>query len=254
MELDEAHPDASTRSGLQRRAARLAGRRSTCWSRSPSRPAARACSRSTRRSPRSRTSSPAKACSWSSTAPTRSSSASRSRPRSTAWRLRHAAGADAVREGRRLRADDGHHRHRDGARARARRTSPRRPTLGPSISSAFIATLMGVGSANVIFLPVANRLKAISAEEVELRSMTARRASSSVQAGDNPRFVAEKLLVLPRRRSSAPRARQSSAPHPAPALEPRGGVAMAAQESPRARRHGAEEEETPSAGCSPTRT
>ncbi len=35
-------------------------------------------------------------------------------------------------------------------------------TLGPSISAAFIATLMGVGSANVIFLPIANRLKAIS--------------------------------------------------------------------------------------------
>ena len=41
-------------------------------------------------------------------------------------------------------------------------------TLGPAISSAFIATLMGVGSANVIYLPIANRLKAMSSEEVEL--------------------------------------------------------------------------------------
>ncbi|MGO9754191.1 MAG: motility protein A [Solirubrobacteraceae bacterium] len=65
-------------------------------------------------------------------------------------------------------------------------------TLGPAISSAFIATLLGVGSANVVFLPIANRLKALSAEEVELRMMTLD-GILSVQAGDNPRVVAEKL-------------------------------------------------------------
>jgi chemotaxis protein MotA len=66
-------------------------------------------------------------------------------------------------------------------------------TLGPSISSAFLATLMGVGSANVIFLPIANRLKAISTEEVELRMMTLE-GILSLQAGDNPRLVADKLM------------------------------------------------------------
>ena len=65
-------------------------------------------------------------------------------------------------------------------------------TLGPSISSAFIATLLGVGSANVVFLPVAGRLKALSAEEVELRTLTLD-GILSVQAGDNPRVVADKL-------------------------------------------------------------
>ncbi|MGH2913375.1 MAG: flagellar motor protein [Solirubrobacteraceae bacterium] len=65
-------------------------------------------------------------------------------------------------------------------------------TLGPSISSAFIATLMGVGSANVIYLPIANRLKALSAAEVELRTLTLE-GILAVQAGDNPRVVAEKL-------------------------------------------------------------
>jgi chemotaxis protein MotA len=65
-------------------------------------------------------------------------------------------------------------------------------TLGPSISSAFIATLFGVASANVIYLPVANRLKAMSAAEVELRSLTLE-GILSVQAGDNPRVVADKL-------------------------------------------------------------
>jgi chemotaxis protein MotA len=66
-------------------------------------------------------------------------------------------------------------------------------TLGPSISAAFLATLMGVGSANVVFLPIANRLKAISAEEVELRMMTLE-GILSLQAGDNPRLVADKLM------------------------------------------------------------
>jgi chemotaxis protein MotA len=66
-------------------------------------------------------------------------------------------------------------------------------TLGPSISAAFIATLMGVGAANVVFLPIANRLKAISAEEVELRMMTLE-GILSIQAGDNPRLVSEKLM------------------------------------------------------------
>lgn len=65
-------------------------------------------------------------------------------------------------------------------------------TLGPSISSAFIATLLGIGSANVIYLPIANRLKALSAEEVQLRTLTLE-GILAVQAGDNPRVVAEKL-------------------------------------------------------------
>jgi chemotaxis protein MotA len=65
-------------------------------------------------------------------------------------------------------------------------------SLGPAISSAFIATLMGVGSANVVFLPIANRLKAISKQEVELRMLTLD-GILAVQAGDNPRIVADRL-------------------------------------------------------------
>ena len=51
---------------------------------------------------------------------------------------------------------------------------------------------MGVGSANVVYLPIANRLKALSKQEAELRSLTLE-GILSVQAGDNPRVVAEKL-------------------------------------------------------------
>lgn len=76
-------------------------------------------------------------------------------------------------------------------------------TLGPAISSSFIATLMGVGSANVIYLPIANRLKALSKAEVELRTLTLE-GILAVQAGDNPRVVAEKLgsFVPPEERNS----------------------------------------------------
>jgi chemotaxis protein MotA len=77
-------------------------------------------------------------------------------------------------------------------------------TLGPAISSAFIATLMGVGSANVVYLPIANRLKALSKQEVEMRTLTLE-GILAVQAGDNPRVVAEKLgsFVPPAERESA---------------------------------------------------
>jgi chemotaxis protein MotA len=65
-------------------------------------------------------------------------------------------------------------------------------TLGPAISGAFIATLYGVASANIIFLPTHNRLKALSAAEVQLRTLTLE-GILGIQAGDNPRILAEKL-------------------------------------------------------------
>jgi chemotaxis protein MotA len=65
-------------------------------------------------------------------------------------------------------------------------------SLGPSISAAFIATLLGVASANIIYLPVASRLKAISGEEVELRMLTLD-GIIAIQAGENPRLIGERL-------------------------------------------------------------
>jgi chemotaxis protein MotA len=66
-------------------------------------------------------------------------------------------------------------------------------SLGPSISVAFIATLYGVGMANCVFLPVSNRLKQLSREEVELRTMTLE-GILAIQAGENPRVISDKLL------------------------------------------------------------
>jgi chemotaxis protein MotA len=68
-------------------------------------------------------------------------------------------------------------------------------TLGPSISVAFIATLYGVGMANVVFLPVANKLKAMARDQVELRTMTLE-GILAIQAGENPRVISDKLLAF----------------------------------------------------------
>ena len=76
-------------------------------------------------------------------------------------------------------------------------------SLGPLIAAAFLATLIGVGSANCVFLPVANRLKELSEEEMHYREMTLE-GILAIQAGDNPRVVSEKLMayVPPAKRPS----------------------------------------------------
>jgi chemotaxis protein MotA len=64
--------------------------------------------------------------------------------------------------------------------------------LGESIATAFIATLFGVGAANVLWLPVSSNLKNKDSAEAK-ESQLALAAILSIQAGDNPRIVAQKL-------------------------------------------------------------
>jgi chemotaxis protein MotA len=64
--------------------------------------------------------------------------------------------------------------------------------LGHGIATAFVATFYGVGIANVLLLPMAMKLKAIAAEEQTSREMILE-GILSIQAGDNPRIVREKL-------------------------------------------------------------
>ncbi|HMS71983.1 MAG TPA: MotA/TolQ/ExbB proton channel family protein [Baekduia sp.] len=66
-------------------------------------------------------------------------------------------------------------------------------TLGPLIAGAFLATLYGVGSANVVFYPVCYTLQALSAAEADERRLVLE-GIMAIQAGDNPRVVQEKLL------------------------------------------------------------
>ncbi len=91
-------------------------------------------------------------------------------------------------------------------------------TLGPAISGAFIATLLGVGVANVVFLPVALRLKQLSEAEAEGRFLTVE-GVLAVQAGDNPRVVGEKLMsfVPPAQRETAEQRRPELRAVPDPA-------------------------------------
>jgi chemotaxis protein MotA len=76
--------------------------------------------------------------------------------------------------------------------------------LGPAIAGAFMATLYGVGSANVIFLPVAGRLGVLTLAEVQTRTMVIE-GILAIQAGENPRVIAERLLgfLAPAEREAA---------------------------------------------------
>ncbi len=64
--------------------------------------------------------------------------------------------------------------------------------LSKSIATAFIATLYGVFTANVLWLPLGQRLKNRNKAEVAKLSLAVE-GVLAVQAGDNPRVVREKL-------------------------------------------------------------
>lgn len=64
--------------------------------------------------------------------------------------------------------------------------------LGPSIALAFTATLYGVASANLIFLPIASKLKARGEDEINRMEMMLE-GILSIQNGDHPLLVRRKL-------------------------------------------------------------
>ena len=68
-------------------------------------------------------------------------------------------------------------------------------TLGHSIAAAFVATLWGILSANVVWLPLSTRIRRISDLECTQMEMTLE-GLLSVQAGANPRLVGERLRSL----------------------------------------------------------
>lgn len=64
--------------------------------------------------------------------------------------------------------------------------------MGPLIAGAFIATLYGVSSANLLFLPISNKLKSRAADEMIVREIMIE-GLLAIQSGANPRLVEEKL-------------------------------------------------------------
>ena len=66
--------------------------------------------------------------------------------------------------------------------------------LGSGIAVAFVATIYGVGFANLVFLPIASKLKAIVARDVFKREMLAD-AFAGIASGDNPRLIEERMNI-----------------------------------------------------------
>jgi chemotaxis protein MotA len=67
--------------------------------------------------------------------------------------------------------------------------------LGHLIAAAFIATLWGVMSANVFWLPLASRLKRLGELEAARMELVIE-GVAAIQAGSNPRVIAQKLKSL----------------------------------------------------------
>jgi chemotaxis protein MotA len=68
-------------------------------------------------------------------------------------------------------------------------------SLGHSIAAAFVATLWGILSANVVWLPLGTRIKRFSDLECAQMEVTLE-GLLAVQAGANPRLVGERLRSL----------------------------------------------------------
>lgn len=65
--------------------------------------------------------------------------------------------------------------------------------IGPNMAVALITTFYGAIMANVIFIPMVGKLKDMDAAEVKVKEMIIE-GVLSIQAGDNPRILALKLL------------------------------------------------------------
>ena len=79
-------------------------------------------------------------------------------------------------------------------------------SIGPGMAVALLTTLYGALIANVVFLPIAEKLRNRTNEEILIKELSIE-GIMSIQSGDNPRIVQQKLLAF-----LAPRARQQSAP------------------------------------------
>jgi chemotaxis protein MotA len=64
--------------------------------------------------------------------------------------------------------------------------------LGHGIAAAFVATIYGIGLANLFFLPVANKLKVVIQGQSEVREMVIE-GMISIAQGENPRAIESKL-------------------------------------------------------------
>ena len=67
--------------------------------------------------------------------------------------------------------------------------------LGHSIAAAFVATILGIFTGYVMWLPLANKLKIMSEQEISQKRMIIE-GVLSLQAGDSPTAIEAKLMVF----------------------------------------------------------
>lgn len=67
--------------------------------------------------------------------------------------------------------------------------------IGPNMSVALVTTFYGSFLANLVFLPLANKLKIRSKKEILVKELTVE-GLLSIQAGENPRIIEEKLKTF----------------------------------------------------------
>ncbi|MBE6081752.1 MULTISPECIES: motility protein A [Tissierellales] len=68
-------------------------------------------------------------------------------------------------------------------------------TVGPQMSVALVTTYYGSILANVVFLPMANKLKIVGNKEVLVKELIIE-GLLAIQAGENPRIIEEKLKTF----------------------------------------------------------
>ncbi|HEY3367241.1 MAG TPA: flagellar motor protein [Symbiobacteriaceae bacterium] len=91
--------------------------------------------------------------------------------------------------------------------------------LGPKIATAFLATLYGVGFANLFFLPMGAKIKGLVKEQAKFNEMIIE-AITGLQSGESPRRLREKLTVYmgthkPGKAKGAKEAKEAKAGAPA---------------------------------------
>jgi chemotaxis protein MotA len=64
--------------------------------------------------------------------------------------------------------------------------------LGSGIAVAFVATVYGVAMANLLFIPIGNKIKSVIQEESQFREMLIE-GIVSIAEGDNPRIIESRL-------------------------------------------------------------
>lgn len=97
--------------------------------------------------------------------------------------------------------------------------------VGKGIAVAFVATIYGVGSANVFFLPAANKIRARTHQAIQMKELMLEGVIGIVE-GLNPKLIRTKLEAYARDAMAAakkPKAKEAKgAPQAAPAPTPSG--------------------------------